>query len=399
MNNCESNVQVKLDKRVLRELNDETFQTALKQCRGNPGSAHSLPAECYRSDEIQEVESAVLFRNHWIGLGRADRCLNPGQFETIDVAKVPLVLTRDPSGNLNALHNVCRHRGTRLVDGAGSSRGIRCPFHAWQYNLEGRLVNAPHMGRADSFCRESYNLIRFPLHLHDGFLFVFLGDNAGDPVEQFGNFHQHHSPWKLGELVSTRRQQMEVNCNWKLFLDVFNEYYHLPTVHPNSISGQYQAPDRPDYATGAYATQFGSTLGTGGLLSQDQAFRLPPNPALDEFHTNGTRYTWLFPNMAFAASSDALWCYEAYPLRPDRCMVYQTICFPASTIALGDFEEKASYYYARLDAAIEEDILVLERQQQGMRSPNTVPGRFAPDFEPSVAAFANWYADQLISMR
>jgi phenylpropionate dioxygenase-like ring-hydroxylating dioxygenase large terminal subunit len=188
---------------------------------------------------------------------------------------------------------------------------------------------------------------------------------------------------------------MVVNCNWKAFLEVFNEYYHLRYVHPNSIDSLYARPEPANATTGAYASQFGETQGTGALLEDQQAQALPPMPQLKGRWAEGARYTWIFPNMTFAAGKDSLWVYEAYPLGPHRCQVHQTICFPPETVARPDFAEKAAHYYARLDAALAEDVVALENQHAGLNSPLARPGRFSTLMEPNVASFASWYADRL----
>ncbi len=109
----------------------------------------------------------------------------------------------------------------------------------------------------------------------------------------------------------------------------------------------------------------------------------------------GARYSWMFPNMTFAAGTEAIWVYEAYPLAPDRTRVGMTLCFPAATVARPDFEARAQHYYDRFDTALAEDIPMLERQQAGMTSPFARQGRYS-DLEPSVAAFAFWYAQNLL---
>ena len=117
-------------------------------------------------------------------------------------------------------------------------------------------------------------------------------------------------------------------------------------------------------------------------------------PGLTGEGASGARYTWIFPNMTFAANRDALWCYEAYPIGANQCKVYQTACFPPETVALQAFAEKSLAYMERLDAALAEDVPALINQQRGMECPDAVSGRFQPDLEPNVAAFARWYAGQ-----
>jgi len=92
---------------------------------------------------------------------------------------------------------------------------------------------------------------------------------------QLGNFSELHQPWSMNELVTTRRATFEVQCNWKAFLDVFNEYYHLNNVHPTSIDNLYNKPEEADKTTGDFASQFGFTTGTGALLEADQINALP----------------------------------------------------------------------------------------------------------------------------
>lgn len=124
---------------------------------------------------------------------------------------------------------------------------------------------------------------------------------------------------------------------------------------------------------------------------------MPKIPELSGREAEGTRYTWVFPNMAFAASTEAMWMYEAYPISAHRCRVRQWICFPETTIQSPGFAERAAQYYKRLDAAIEEDRIALENQHQGLCSPFAQAGRFSVRMEPNVAAFARWYAEQVLA--
>ncbi|MGI9462399.1 MAG: SRPBCC family protein, partial [Aestuariivirgaceae bacterium] len=175
----------------------------------------------------------------------------------------------------------------------------------------------------------------------------------------------------------------------------FNEYYHLPHVHPDSINEVYCPPGTPDDTTGAYVSQFGPTETTGGLLQDSKVDPLPVMKSLKGRNRNGVRYSWIFPNMTFAAGSDAVWVYETYPLGPGRCRVGMTACFAPDTVAMAEFADRVPHYYERLDAAIAEDIPALEEQHEGLGSPFARAGRFSPMLEPNVAGFARWYAAQM----
>ena len=357
--------------------------------------AETLPPACYTSQSVAEAEVNKIFRQTWIGVGRCDGLDAPGAYRALEIAGTPVIILRNKHGALRAFANSCRHRGARLLQGEGNCRTISCPFHCWTYNLDGELVAAPRMEETANFDKTEYGLIELAVEQRAGFAFLCLDRTVCDLDIHLGDFEQLHAPWPLQSLISTRRQDLFVNCNWKAFLEVFNEYYHLRYVHPNSINSLYAPPDPADVTRGAFASQFGETQGTGALLEDRQAQALPPIPQLKGRSATGARYTWIFPNMTFAAGKDSLWVYEAYPLGPHRCQVRQTICFPPETVARPDFDEKANHYYERLDAALAEDLVALENQHAGLNSPLAMPGRFSTLMEPNVASFASWYADLL----
>jgi len=360
-----------------------------------PAQAESLPPWCYTSEAFLDRELARVFRPAWTSLGRVDRVPAPGDYAALELAGVPLLLLRDKSGTLRAFANSCRHRGTKLLEGSGRCRSVTCPFHGWVYALDGALVHAPDMERANGFERSDYGLLPVRLELRDGFIFVNL-DGAAPALDTWlGEFSRLHAPWRLGEMASARRREFEVACNWKLFLEVFNEYYHLNAVHPRSIAAIYHEPDEPEELDGEFVTQFGGHDASSGLLEADRAKAFPALPGLEGHNRNGTRYTWVFPNLTFAASSEVMWAYEVTPLAPDRTWVGMTCTFPRATGALDDFAERAAAYFERLDVAIAEDIAILVRQQAGLASPLARPGRFSR-LEPNVARFERWLAERIV---
>jgi phenylpropionate dioxygenase-like ring-hydroxylating dioxygenase large terminal subunit len=374
----------------MRKIVDLDFS----QCGLSADQASSLPPTCYTSGDVAISEIEHIFRKCWFGVGRADIVAGCGDYVTLDIAGQNIILLRDKKGNLRAFANVCRHRNARLLDGKGTCKGIRCPFHSWFYGLDGNLVAAPFMKKAKDFDKSKSGLLAYRAEEREGFAFVCLDPETNSIDDFLGDFKAIHAPWPMASLVSVRRREIVVNCNWKMFLEVFNEYYHLPFVHPDTVDSIYLTPSAAETVSGNFATQFGPTEGTGGLLENTQASALPTMPGLTGEGASGARYTWIFPNMTFAANRDALWCYEAYPIGANQCKVYQTACFPPETVALQAFAEKSLAYMERLDAALAEDVPALINQQRGMECPDAVSGRFQPDLEPNVAAFARWYAGQ-----
>ena len=375
---------------------NETLNLSLAKCLLPIDRAWSLPPLCYTKPQITDLEIANIFQNQWFCVGRADQMACAGDYTCIDFFNLSIILVRDNDLNYRAFANTCRHRGARLLDGSGKIGGIRCPFHSWAYKLDGSLAGAPHMEAANDFCKSEFNLISYKVNECLGFLFVCLSHEGPELENTLLDFSSTHSPWPIETLMSRRLRSFEVDCNWKMFLEVFNEYYHLPFVHPNSIDDVYRTPDPSDSVNGAFASQFGGTDGTGGLLQTTQQKPLPLMPGISGKEAAGVRYSWVFPNMTFAIGIDAMWVYHVYPLTSDRCLVYQTACFPPETIQHDDFDDRVVAYYHRLDAALAEDIPALTNQQKGLSNPDAQQGRFQPLLEPNVARFANWYAAQMM---
>jgi len=366
----------------------------LKHIRPPIEKAPTLPPACYSEPLVQSYESVAVFRRSWLGLGRSSRWPEAGDYSAIDIAAVPTIVMRAANGELCAYANSCRHRGMKLLEGEGNVKMIRCPFHAWVYRQDGSLASAPTMHKTCDFRRVEHNLHAFRVAERDGFAFICMDESAPEIDQWLGDFSSLHAEWSLADLRSARRTEYEVRCNWKAFVEVFNEYYHLPTVHPDSINPMYDTPDDCDRVTGHYTTQFGTTQGTPALLDDDKHQRLTPIQTLAGRNLKGTRYTWVYPNLTFAASVESLWMFEVFPLAPDRTRVGMTICFAPQAFDLADFETRAQAYYARFDTAISEDLPILEQQQIGLSSPFAKAGRFS-HLEPSVANFACWYAAKM----
>ena len=357
--------------------------------------ASCLPPRAYTDYAILNLEKQAS-RHSWVGIGRSDRLGLTNSYLADVIADVPILLTRSNEGVLRGFANTCRHRGSKIVDdGAGDCRRITCPMHGWTYGLDGHLVAAGHMESAEHFDKADHGLIPIAVAEKHGFLFVNVAGDAGSVDSWLSGFDAIHSDWPLETLVSVRRKTFEVGCNWKLFLEIFNEYYHLSLVHKGTIGGLYARPETPEFTDGSFATQFGLHGSTGSVASLDENAVLPHMPGLSGQNANGTRYTWIFPNMAFAASVDCAWSIEAQPITPDRTQCATTVMFPKNSLEKSGADALVDIYLDRMDRAMDEDIIALERQQAGLASPLARAGRFSPTMEPNVHAFQKWWVQHL----
>ncbi len=360
--------------------------------------AYTLPPACYVDEEILAFEHEYLFAGGWVSAGRVMDLAHPGDYLAFTVANTPLIAARGDDNRLRVFANTCRHRGMRLVQaGRGQCRQFVCPFHAWCYRLDGSLSAAPRMDGADGFDSGDFGLVEVRSEERAGFLFVNVDAQAPTLDNWLGDFEKVHEPWRLGSLVTASQRDFTVDCNWKLFIEVFNEYYHLRKVHPNTFSALYANPDPVDETRGAFVSQFGehTRRSSVGVL-EEAGSGLNALPGLSGRLADGTRYTWVYPGLTFAASRDAVWALEALPISVSTTAVRLSLLFDSASASMPDFEKILERYEHRMAVGMDEDIVVLEAQQLGLQSRLARAGRICPELEPSIHVFHRWYADQLI---
>ena len=357
--------------------------------------AETLPSWCYTSPAFHRREVERLFLPGWNCVGRAERWASPGDYAAFELVGVPVLVLRGRDGALRAFANTCRHRGSRLLDGEGKCRAIKCPYHGWVYDLDGRLVGAPDMEESLGFARDDYGLVPIRLETWDGFAFITLDANAPGLLDYLGDCPAIHAPYGLADMGCVRRREFEIACNWKLYPEVSMEYYHLKSAHPRSIAPSFHDPDPPDRVAGQFATVFGLTDGSVALMAGQGHKGFPVIETLAGRLRRGTRYSLIYPGSILCCTTDAMWFFESYPLGPERTKLAVSFCFPRKTIERRDFAQVVEGYYERWDRAIEEDNAVLERQQRGLASPLSRAGRLS-HLEAVVGIFGKWIVERVI---
>jgi len=358
---------------------------------------HSLPPAAFASEAFFNWEQKNLISHGWNCVGRIDHLPNAGDYRTFEIADMPLILIRDSTDKLRVFSNVCRHRGMMLAEGEGNCRRLQCPFHGWTYDLNGSLIAAAMMERTEGFDKKDFGLIEIAVETADGFVFINPGKSATPVAEMLGDFQKVHKPWKLSDMVTTRRKRFDVRCNWKLFVQVFMEYYHLPLVHGQTLGEiGYQPPEEETFDTGNYISLFGIHEGAGAVLETDDTYTCPIIESLDSRESKGSRYTQVFPSLIMCCTRDCMWFFECYPVSADESVFYMNSCFPKQTVDRSDFKDIARAYYDRWDVALAEDIDVLEKQQRGMSSPLATSTRYSW-MESGVAMFEQWINEQVVA--
>jgi Rieske 2Fe-2S family protein len=330
-----------------------------------------LPRRDYHAPEVFELEKERIFFRSWFCVGREEQLPQPGDFLTAEVADESVILTRSADDRLNAFANVCRHRGTKLLEeptGHLKSEAIVCPYHAWTYSSDGRLIGTPNVHPDDGLDRDHYGLHRIALESWDGFLFVNLSPDPRplrEGLEQDPDEPLAYGRYRLDELRLGPTIVYEVEANWKIIVDNYNECLHCPTVHPELVKivplyrrGVVLDPTRDDG---------GVTLADGMYtFTIDGVSTLPQLPDLAEIDRR-TYYGYaVFPNLLVNLFSTGVMSYTLYPTSATHTTVVSEYLFRPETIAAPDFDPSDTVDF--LDLVSRQDWVVCERAQRGVRS-------------------------------
>jgi phenylpropionate dioxygenase-like ring-hydroxylating dioxygenase large terminal subunit len=200
------------------------------------------------SPEIYELERDAIFKRTWLNVGRVEQLPRKGSYFTkeIDAARASVLVVRGMDDEVRAFHNVCRHRGNKLVwndypreETSGVCRQFSCKYHAWRYSLEGELTFIQQESEFFDVDKSQYGLVTVQAEIWEGFIFVNLDQENTTPLRDYlGKFAKGIDGYPFHKLTEVHKFRSEIGSNWKLFIDAFAEFYHAPILH----SGQYE-PD------------------------------------------------------------------------------------------------------------------------------------------------------------
>ena len=213
-----------------RDILDETAQM--------DDAPYRIPVANYISEERLAAERAALFRGLPVILTHASQLPEPGDCLAHDALGLPVLLLRNQKREIRAFLNVCRHRGTRLVNEEGVYRksGLVCPYHHWTYDLDGGLRAIPHEHGFDGIERSEHGLVPLPVAVRHGFIYLLADPNASMDVDSYiGEMAGDFEAYGLKDWAFFRQRSYTVRANWKLIFDGFAEAYHVKRLHKNSL--------------------------------------------------------------------------------------------------------------------------------------------------------------------
>ena len=366
----------------------------------------TLPAEWFFDPAQYQAELRAIWQREWLCVGREEDWPEPGDFRRVAVGDQRVIVTRAEDGALHAFHNTCRHRGSLLCEqDAGRFAGGRivCPYHAWTYGLDGRLLRAPRSTAGDALEPADFPLYRVALGTWGGFVFINLAEEPRVALDAFlGEEAANVRAWPLAALRGVHRETHRVACNWKLFWENYLECYHCPGVHPElcRLVPVYRS-GYMDYADAGIAPQDrpdparpGAMLRPGAVTwSSDGGSDLPWFEGLGETEQQaGMTFASLPPTMFLVAHVDYVRSVRVLPLGPE--LTELTVDWYVHR----DLREHPALDVGRLTAfaaqVVREDARVCELNQAGLHSNRHRAGVLL-ELEDYVYEFEQWVRERV----
>jgi Rieske 2Fe-2S family protein len=342
----------------------------------------TLPRAYYFDDAIYAREQECIFHREWFLACREEQVAKTGDYLAVDVAGESILIVRTRDGTLRAHYNVCRHRGSRLVE--ESSRGtfaggIRCPYHSWTYELDGRLRTAPYLEEADGVRKDELGLHRVGVDVWGGFVFVNLTPESAAAqgrtlAAQLEGVPDRLKRYPLAVLRIANTIVYNVAANWKVMLENYNECYHCAGVHPelSALVPDFKKRGGGDldwergipHRDGAYTFTFSGT--TDRALFAD----------LDDDERTRHKGELIYPNFMLSLSADHVAAFTVLPRGPLKTTIICDFLFHPDEMHKATFD--ASDAVGFWDLTNRQDWAICESVQRGMHSRVWEYGYYAP---------------------
>ena len=342
-----------------------------------PQGAMTLPARYYCDPAVFVREGERIHRAMWSAACPAADLREPGDYRLVEVGGDSLILVRDQDGEIHAHHNVCRHRGTRLLEAeAGCLAGsIQCPYHAWTYGLDGKLRRAPHMDRVEGFSVSDYPLAGAACEEWGGIVFVRVAEGGPGLLEQLGPAAARLGSWGLSDLRSAHTAQYDLKANWKLVVQNFSECLHCPVIHPQlQRLSHYLSGENYPVTPGAIGSAMDLAEGIE-TLSTDGRLVGVPLPDLPPADRRRVAYDILLPNVMLCLHPDYVVRYLMRPLEVGRTTIRCDWLFSAETLSRESFDPTPAVEFWHTTNL--QDWRVSELAQQGIASSAYRPGPYS----------------------
>jgi Rieske 2Fe-2S family protein len=354
----------------------------------------TLPGDSYTDPALFAEEQAAVFESLWYCAVRSADLAAPGDFRTLQVGTESVLVTRSSDGELRSFLNVCRHRGARICTEEQGSvrRAFRCPYHAWTYGLDGKLIAAPHLGTMADIDRTEFGLRSVHLREWLGYAWLNLAEQppsfedtvVAAVVERLGSAAAIEN-YGIDKLVVGKRIRYDVRANWKLIIENFMECYHCATIHPELTEVL------PEFADG-YAAQ--SYVGHGAEFGEEiKGFTVDGRPGFDRIATlagdQDRRYyaITIKPQVFLNLVPDHVILHRMYPMAVDRTIVDCDWLYAPDVVEQGRDVSHSAELFHRVN---QQDFDACERCQPAMSSRAYRAGGVLVPAEHHIGEFHEW---------
>lgn len=367
----------------------------------------TLPSAAYTDPARFASEMETIWSRNWINICRSAEIAGPRAWRTVTIGGQNLILIRDEDGVLRGFHNTCRHRGAELCagqEGKLTGRLLVCPYHAWSYATDGRLVGVPSKSLPPGFDKARHGLYGVAVAEWRGFVFVNLDEHPARTVsETFDEASVSLANWPLEQLAVGHRYTKRMKCNWKVFWENFNECLHCPGVHPELSNlvpiygrGLMARHDDPHWEKHAddHSPEYSGGLRAGAeSWSVDGRAHGPLFSDLtDGERAAGQSYATHLPSMFVVGHVDYVRSVRLMPLGPEETELTADWLFPSEPLSRGEIDVDAIVSFGRL--VLDQDAAICEVNQRGLSSSRHAHGILMPE-EYDVRRFHDWVRNEM----
>jgi glycine betaine catabolism A len=352
----------------------------------------TLSGRDYTSAEVYEQEREKIWWGDWVCIGRAEEVEHPGDFVVKDVAGESVFVVRNTEGRLNGFYNVCAHRGTKFLDDEASGnvrKGFRCPYHAWVYDLDGTLIGTPNVKEDELFDRSDYPLHPVTIGEYAGFLFANLSAEPRPLMAALTDGAESITAFERFQMEGLRigvRIVYEVEANWKIIVENYNECLHCPSIHPELV--QVVPLFRFGEVWDEELRDDGNRMMDGATsFTINGASELPKLPDLAPEDYSMYYGSYEFPNLMLNLHPDCAMYYIGFPKGPSHTTVVSEYLFRPETIAGPNFKPEPVVEF--WDLISKQDWEVCARAQTGVGSRSFTTGVY-----PRQDRFLYWFNEE-----
>jgi choline monooxygenase len=394
-----------------------TQESFYSEIRKELSLASTIPPVAYHSKEFMEIEKTNIFEKSWTCVGTIFQVQSPGETLVCEVGTQPIIITRNKKGELKAFKNVCRHRGNILCSKSGRYPTLMCRYHRWAYDLDGELVATPLFSQSDSeavkksfdtshvqkFDKKQFGLFPVRMQTLGHLIFVNVSKTAPELNEYLGDIPDQLSEYlpalsNTAETVVVRSRTVPAAANWKLLIENFIEYYHLPSVHPSLVQVSGMDEHVRLQGRGCYVG-----LGTDPLTPANtplDPYYIPHFPTLPENSRNHKKAIFhaIFPNIFYFCLPHSMFTVICTPDRddPTKSVEYAEMAVTKKTLELPDAKERLDAMWNFYDLTNNEDVEVCTTVQRGTAAHEYQGGRLSFRFEETIHRFQNMVVDHMI---